>query len=328
MAILITGGSGFVGLNVVERLLELGSETVVYGLAPPPESALEVFSTLPGSLQVVEGDVRDEAALERVFRTHAVDKVVHAAVITSASDRDRRHGSEVIQVNLLGTFGVLEAARRHRVGRVLYLSSGAVYGQSGFAPGHLDEETTIPVPETLYGITKYAAERIALYYKSLWGMDLLAARIGGVFGRWEYATGVRDTLSPQLQVTRLAFQGRETLLPRDGLRDWIYGPDVADALIALLDLKRPKHDVYNIGSAIRWTIEAWCQKLTSVFPQFSYRIVADEKEANVDLHDARDRSPMSIARLVEEMGFRPRFGLDEAVDDYVKWIELHRIWRE
>ncbi len=327
MAVVVTGGSGFVGLNVVERLLQRGSDTVLFAIAPPPESALQVFSGLAGKLHVIEGDVRDEADLRRVFQAHAVDKIVHAAAITSGKDRDRSQAREIIQVNLLGTVALLEVARRRQVRRFLYLSSASVYGQSAFGDHKLDEETTIPVPNSLYGITKYAAERTSLYYKSLWGIDLTVARIGTVFGRWEHETGVRDTLSPPLQATRLAYQGSEAVLPREGLRDWTYGPDVADALIALLDLKRPKHDVYNVGSGTQWTIDSWCAKLRDVFPRFSHRIASDESEANVDFHGARDRAPLSITRLVEDTGFQPQFGLDEAIADYREWIGHHRIWR-
>ena len=328
MAVLVTGGSGFVGLNVVEELIGRGREAIAFGLAPPPGSAIAWLSGLPGTLSVVEGDVTDRAALEGVFRAHAVDGVIHAAAITSAGNRDREHAREVVVVNLLGTVEVLEAARRHRVGRVLYVSSSSVYGRAAFDTDELDEATTVPVPETLYGITKYAAERTALYDRTLWGTDVVAARLTAVFGRWEYGTGVRDTLSPPLQVARLAVRGEAAILPREGLRDWTYATDVAAALIALMDLKRPQHDVYNVSSGTRWTIESWCRKLEDAFPRFSHRIAEDEGEANIDFHGARDRAPLSNARLVKDTGFRARFGLDEAADDYMEWMGHHRMWRD
>ncbi len=327
MAVLVTGGAGFVGLNLIERLLERGRETVAFDRRPPPEAAMRDFGPLAGTLHVAEGDVADGPTIKRVFADHAIDAVIHAAVITSGPERERADGGAVIRVNVLGTYEVLEAARRGGAGRVVYVSSGAVYGAAAFGPDPLDEAASVPVPDTLYGITKYAAERTALYYRGAWGIDVIAARLGGVFGRWEHASGVRDTLSVPLQLVRLAMEGTEAVLPREGVKDWVYGTDVADALITLLEREKPDHDVYHVSAGHAWSVEAWCRALKGALPAFTYRIADAGEAANVDYYAPRDRAIMSVARLADETGFRARFTPEAAAADYVDWIGRHELWR-
>lgn len=323
MAVLITGGFGFVGLNVAEELLRREEEVVLFGLGELPEAARADFAALPGVFHCFEGDVCDASALERAFGGYGVDHVFHGAAVTAGPDRERHDPAAVMEVNLMGTIATLEAARRHGVRRFLSPSSCSVYGASDYDVAVCDEATTQPVPESVYAISKYAAERTAIRLGKRWEMDVVAARITEVFGPWERDTGVRDTLSAPLLVTRLAMQGQEAVLPRPGQRDWGYARDVARALLALLDAEKPKFDVYNISTGVQWTIEAWCDRLRQVYPDFRYRMARSGEEANVDYHDSRDRSPLAIERLTTDIGYQPSFPFTTAFDDYMEWIKDH-----
>ena len=94
---------------------------------------------------------------------------------------------------------ILMAAHRHRVRRVINLSSGSAFGAAAFRHALLDEELPCE-PVSLYAITKYASERVVARLAALWQADFISVRLSGVFGPWERATGVRDTLSPQSQI--------------------------------------------------------------------------------------------------------------------------------
>jgi nucleoside-diphosphate-sugar epimerase len=323
VTVLVTGGSGFVGLNVLQLLLERGEQVVNLSLAPPPAAAGRLFASLPGTLHSVTGDVCDADAVEAVFAAHRPTRVLHGAVITAGPERERRDPAGIVAVNLQGTLTVLEAARRHGAARVVYPSSGSVYGDSAFSAPVLEEDVTLPQPVTLYGISKYAAERAALRYRTLHGLDVVAARLGIVFGRWEHDTGHRDTLSPIYHLTRLAQAGEPARLPNAGRRDWIYAPDVAAGLLALLALPAPRHAVYHVAPGREWSAEEWCERLQRRYPAFRFRLVGSEADANVNLHRATLRAPLSPARLREETGFAPRFGLDEAFADYLDWLEQY-----
>ena len=187
----------------------------------------------------------------------------------------------------------------------------------------MDEATTPPVPIAAYQITKYTGERLALRFKSLFGMDVVCGRIGSVYGPWERATGVRDTLSPLFQLAAIAAEGGAAVLPAvQPPRNWVYSRDIAGALVALMFAERPRHPVYNLSTEDAWDLTRWCEALKRQFPAFSYRSAGDGEEANVSLHDERpeDRATQSIRRLKEDIGFAPAFSPERGCEDYIAWI--------
>jgi nucleoside-diphosphate-sugar epimerase len=95
---------------------------------------------------------------------------------------------------------------------------------------------------------------------------------------------------------------------------------VAAALVRLMEAERPAHEVYNLGPGREWTVAAWCGKLAARYPGFAFRIAREGETPNVDYYLPRDRAPFAIRRLVEDLGYRPRFGLDEAFQDYTDWL--------
>ena len=320
--VLITGASGFVGLNVAEGVLAAGTDAVLFDAQPIPDDARPALTAHPGRFHEVVGDARDAALLDGVFRDFAVERVFHGAAVTGAYERERGDATGILEVNILGTAAVLEAARKHGARRFLYPSSVTVYGESLYRYERMDEDTTPAVPDALYGITKYAGERLSLRYSVLWGLGVACARIGVVFGPWERDTGYRDTLSPYFQIARLATRGEEAVLPpaRD-VRDWIYSRDAAQALVSLLFAEDLDHQVYNVASgAAADDSVLFCEKLAAGFPGFSWRVADTAEDANIVYHGQGDRYPQSITRLEEDLGYRPDFTGAEAFDDYVQWL--------
>lgn len=307
--ILVTGGSGFVGLNVVEQLRARGDEVRVADVDPP---ALDV--------PFLRIDVAQPA--EEMFA--GVKRVIHLAAITAGPDRDARDPARIAEVNLLGTIRMLEAARRHGVERFVYTSTGALYGAAGIGVDHpLDEERDRPVPDTMYGITKYAAERTCLRLAALWNLDVRVGRLGTAFGRWEHVTGARTHTSPPTLVTRLARQGKEAVFPPLGPTDYIYAPDLASAIIAVMDAKAPKHRLYHLSTGAAWPLSEWCEILAQRFPQFRWRESTSDAECNVLPLARTTRTRFSNDRLTKDLGWRARFNLAQARDDFLDWMDKH-----
>ena len=319
MSLLVTGAAGFVGLNIVEAALARGEEVVALSLEAIPAAAQAVFAALPGRLHAVRGDVLDASLLEDVLTRHRPRRMVPAAALTPGGGQEAAQADRTFMVNVVGVLRCLQAAARHGVGRIVYPSSGAVYGANAFGAEPLDEQATPPMPETIYAISKLAAERTALRLRQSTGLDLVAARLGTVFGPWERDTGVRETLSPHLQIAAHAGRGIEAVLPGPGRRDWIYVRDIAAAILALLDSTRSDPPVVNVAPGIEWSMEAWCEALARRRPGFRWRRAADGVLANVDYWMARDRAPLANARLTRDYGFTPRFGLEVALDDFLAW---------
>ena len=321
MLVLVTGGAGFVGVNVLEALLERGHEVVSFdaiGLPPAAERTLERHRH---RLRLESGSVVDAASVDALFRRYRFDRVVHAAAITSGSERESRDPGSIVAVNLHGTVNVLEAARRHDIARMVYVGSGAAYGESLYRLPRLYEQTP-SIPTTLYGITKYAAERMCLRVAALWKLDLACVRLGTVIGPWERNTGARDNFGTHSQLAGMAVQGETAVLTaREIQRDWVYSRDVADAIVTLLHAPALKHTLYNVSSGMLWEepILRWCQALARVFPNFRFRKADAGEEANIWYTD-RDRGLMDVGRLAQDTGFTPGYSAGRAYEAYLEWI--------
>lgn len=322
MAVLVTGGAGFVGLNLVEALLARGHHVTILGRAPVPAAAMRTFAALPGRLRAVEGDVRDPLVLKTLFASDHFDAVFPFAAITSGPAREAEDPESVLQVNLLGVLATLRAARDAGVRRVIVPSSSAVYGESFFAYPLMREADTPCVPSALYGVTKYAVERMGLRLGALWGLDVIAARISAVFGPWEHDTGVRDTISAHAHLAAAARAGKAVVLPeRIPLYHWVYARDLADGLLHLMTLENPTERVFNVSSGLAWGAEIldWCRMLQDAYPAFRF---SQGPQPNITFSDPRDRPMLDITRI-RATGWAPRFPPPAAYPDYLAWLTQH-----
>jgi UDP-glucose 4-epimerase len=322
MRILIFGGTGFVGLNIAASLLARGHAVTLFDRAGLPPSAAKAFARDADRLRVVTGDVTDRAAVEDAI-AGGYDAIILGAAITAGAARDAADPESILQVNLLAHLPILAAAKRHAVARIVNLSSAAAYGDSGSRVELLEEETACD-PVSLYAISKFASEKVAARLAALWDIEIVSVRLSGVFGPWERATGVRDTPSPQAQILAAWREGREAVLQRPGTRDWIYAPDVADAVALLVEAAKPRHRLYNISTAKPWTALQWGGELARLNPGFVCRLAEPNETPDIDLFGPTDRAPLSVARMAQEFGWHARFGCVDSAADLSAWWAQHR----
>ncbi len=322
MAILIIGGSGFIGLNLAEQLLAAGRSVTIFDRAPAPQAARDTFAALPGALTIETGDIHDHERLADCIARHR-DGVIYGAAITAGPQREARDASLILAVNLGGLVATLEAAHDAGVRRVINLSSAAAYGAAGTRNAQLIEDETPEDPRALYPITKFAGERFCARLAQLWGADIRSVRLSGVFGPWEYDTGLRDTLSPQWQILKALEAGESAILSREGYRDWLYSRDAARAVIALLDAPELTQDLYNIAPGAPTALIDWGRMAARAMglPETRCRLAHAAETATIDLHMPRDRAPMDITRLVADTGFAPAFDDAGSVADLIAWRE-------
>ena len=310
----------------MEELASSGSHVVALGRYALPAYVTEEFQRRYGCVNFEVGDVRDGLRLERICQRQGVETIVHAATITADAGRESRIPDEITSVNVLGTVSVLQAARALQCRRVVYVGSGQAYGLTHRDGKLIEEERSPSRPEELYGITKLAAEQIALRLGEVWKLDVVAVRLGSVCGPWEFDTGDRDTLSPQLRIARMAVRGEEAILPkRESWRDWVYSRDVARGLAAAVHVPACRHRVYHLTSGLNWKdhLLRWCDTLQVAYPKFSWHVASELETQNVDHVVRRDRAPMSTARIKADLNFEAKFGPAEAYDDYIAWLREH-----
>lgn len=317
MKILITGGTGFVGLNIARELMDAGHQVVTFDLGGIKPTAY--FDGVQ-ALTVHTGSVLSPEQIMAAIGQYNIDGIVHGAAITASQARETTAATDILEVNTLGTINVLEAALATGVKRVVSLGTGSVFGSAVKSGGTLDECVDIPQPDTLYGISKYAAERVAVRYRQTRALDVVVARLGVVFGRYEHDTGLRDTLSAPLALGQLALKSAHAKVYRGLPNDWVYAGDVARAVALLLDAQVPLSPTYQIGTGRTWSVENWCERLAKTCPGFTYDMVDDQEKATIGRVTPLSRPCFSIDRLSRELGYEPKFMPPAAFDDYMQWL--------
>jgi UDP-glucuronate 4-epimerase len=323
MKTLISGSSGFVGIALTEELLEHGEDVVGLDIVAPPPAATHSFKLKKGRFSFAQGSALDSALLEEAIKRHDVRRLVALAAITAGSNREKDDPYTITNVTIGGTVTAIAAAAKHGIKRIVYVSSGAVYGASGETAGILIEDEVAQRPEGLYGISKQAAEAAALRLGKLYDIDVVAGRLGTCFGPWERETGVRDTLSALLQVLRIAQHGGEAILPRNSMRDWLYVRDGAAGLHALLRTPQLPHAISNVAAGFEFSTDQWCALLKEKFPRFRWHNAVRGEQPNINLYNTYDRASMDISRLRRDTNFLPKYDLPLAFEDFEAWQKIN-----
>lgn len=321
--VLITGASGFIGLNLVEVFLAEGWRVVALSLDGIPLYAARQLATSSGELIDVRGDVRDKALLERVLAEQRFDAVVAGAAITAGAVREQAVPAEIFEVNVVAVMRLLELAARYQVPRMLCFSSSAAMGELPFG-GRAVLEDDAPCPLTLYGITKASLEHSARRWNSFGNAPrLMVARLTAAIGPWERATGVRDTLSPPLAIVRAVLEGRPIApLPEGGARDYAYAPEVARQLFWMLTAEQPRHMLYQLSPGVVWHASLMIEALRACGLTVRVEPGGEVIAFNDDL--TRTRSPLSAQRIAAE--FRAPPGAQEAALAFARWALVNRAW--
>jgi UDP-glucose 4-epimerase len=238
MRVLVTGGSGFIGSHVVDKLRARGHTPVIYDLRPSPwhEDA---------GPETVLGSITDREALERAL--HSCDAVAHLAAVADVNDVHAAP-EDAERVNARGTVAVLEAARRAGVKRIVYASTIWVY--SDCAEEEVDEDTLLPPPSHLYTSTKLAGELYCKAYQELYGIDYTILRFGIPYGPRAREAAVIPAFVGK------ALRGEPLTLAGDGgqSRRFVYVEDLADGVALGLD-EIATNRIYNLASDENVTIK-------------------------------------------------------------------------
>ena len=208
MSTLVTGGTGFVGANIVRELARAGHEVVSYDISSADGLVRQFVADWEGAITFVQGDIRDGEAVSALANGYGIDKIIHAATYTvNQHELEVERGRDVVGINVEGLANVLELARIASVGRFLYVSSGAAYGTAGGTDQTYSEDMPVS-PEVMYAVTKYAGELITRRYGALHGFSTVSVRLSTPYGPMERVTGHRAVMSALYQWTGQIARGR------------------------------------------------------------------------------------------------------------------------
>ena len=318
MATLVTGGTGFVGANIVRDLAINGHDVVSFDINGPDILLEQFLGDAASKITFVQGDIVDSNSVQLLGRNHQIDKIVHAAVYTvNRTALEIERSREVISINLEGTANMLELARTLKVDRFVYVSSGAAYGNALPADQTLNEETP-PSPDNLYGITKFSSEMITSRYGELHGLSTVSVRLSTPYGPMERITGHRAVMSVFYDWTGRAVRG-ESITPQglSGGRDYTYISDIANGIRTVLDSTSLLHSLYNITSGTWVTYKQILDAVVELSPTTS--VEYSPSNPNDFGGENYSRGPLSGHRLFEDLGWTPRFDLKAGLRDYIQW---------
>jgi UDP-glucuronate 4-epimerase len=313
--ILVTGGAGFIGSHLVERLLARGDTITVLdnfdAFYAPAIKRANAQTALQGPHRqqyiLVEGDIRDHQAVDTVFARGAFDAVVHLAA--RAGVRPSIEDPVLYEdVNLKGTARLLEACRRHGVRRFLFGSSSSVYGDTTPAPFH--EDARIDRPVSPYAATKAAGELQCHTYHHLFGLHVSCLRFFTVYGPRQ---------RPEMAIHkfgRLILEGKP--LPRFGdgrsERDYTYIDDILDGVVRALD-RVDGYRIYNLGESRRVSLSLLIELLEKELGRKAIVEAMPDQPGDVKLTCA------DVSRARAELGYEPRVPIEEGIRRFAAWLK-------
>jgi nucleoside-diphosphate-sugar epimerase len=326
--ILVTGASGFIGVNVVRCLAEkgysvLGTTRRTDGPGPLVDDYLE---GLGDRVNWITLDLRDSGKVMNIAEAHDIGGIIHAAVFTPASrELEQTRSREILESNLMGTVNTLELAKEASVGRYVYISSSGVYGSTGDPTESVPESSPTPYLHAsgFYRTTKIACERLTEHYNLLFPMTTTSMRVGAPYGCMERPSGSRHRMGPIYRLLELILtEKRDRLRVKelDYTRDWTFAMDTASCLVAGLETPAPISRLYNvtrgINSSLREILTA-IQEVPGV--DFEWEEVGNDMNADFPESVGIRRGPLNIEKARSELGFQPQYDLKGGIRAYVDW---------
>lgn len=299
--ILVTGGAGFIGTNLINRMLE-GSDLRIRVLdnLSNPSGALQEGERV----QVVVGDILDADAVRAAVE--GVDAVIHLAAHTRVVE-SMEDPVFNLRVNVLGTINVLEAMREAGVSRILSASTGGAIVGDVPPPVH---ENLVPRPAAPYGASKLAVEGYLSAYAQSFGLAPLSLRFSNIYG-----THSRNKGSVVAHFIKAITSEGRIIIYGDGTqtRDFLYVSDLCDGIIAALDSNTT--GVMQLGSGKPTSVNELVELMRGILP-LPFEIVHEDSRAGEVMHTHCD-----ITRAATCIGFRPETGLVEGIQLTWDWFK-------
>ena len=313
MTTLVTGGTGFIGSNLVKVLVEKGHHVISHDIAPPDPLVRRYLGPHFDEVTWLQADITDRQAVTDLADGHSFDKIVHAAVYTVVLEEvERQEAARIFDINLAGTVNLLELAASQDCARFVYVSSGGVY-ESLRGPGVVLKETEELVPpKSIYSVSKYASELLTSRYSHLHGFSAVSVRLGGPYGPMERPTGHRSVMSMLHQMTGRAVRGEPLQAPEPAVWSFTHSLDLAAGIALALDHPSPGHDVYNLASGESYTTAELLDAFRTSVP--GVRFEGDGFESRASSYGVTD-----VTRIKEDLGFEPQFDIAAGLRQYINW---------
>jgi dTDP-glucose 4,6-dehydratase len=331
MKLLVTGGAGFIGSAVVRQAVAAGHHVVNLDALTYAACLDNVASVADSPLYAFEqADIRDRAALDRVFAAHDPDVVMHLAA-ESHVDRSIDGPGDFIETNITGTYNMLEAARSYWVAkgkpdsfRFHHISTDEVFGSLPADPDVMFTEDTAYDPRSPYSASKASSDHLVRAWAETYGLPVVLTNCSNNYGPYHFP----EKLIPVVILNALAGKPLPIYGKGDNIRDWLYVEDHADALLLVVQ-KGVLGRSYNIGGENERTNLELVQTLCAILDRKRPKVAgsyADQITFVTDRpgHDAR--YAIDPSRIRDELGWRPSVTVEEGLEKTVDWYLDNDAW--
>jgi nucleoside-diphosphate-sugar epimerase len=311
-------GSGLIGSQIARILVERGEKPVLMDVAAQTKSVGEIVDL--AKVTLINGDVLRPLSIVDALRAHNITRIAHTAANPLLTLGAQREPYSAIQLNIMGTVNVLEAARITGLKRVVVSSSSVLnhYLDGGEDGGDFGREEAFPRPTTFYSATKQAVESLGLNYAKWCGIEFAGLRYGAVFGPWSGAGGGGPS-NVIRQALKDALAGREATVP-PGAMEWVYSKDAARGTVLALDAKDLGKGVFNLTMGRLTTPSEMAAAISAAVLGAKAKF---EMPAGTGVSLANRAEHADLSRSKKHLGYEPQFPLMEAIKDQVEWMRNH-----
>ena len=311
MKVLVTGGAGFIGSNLANKLLERGDQVVIIDnfndYYDPKVKRDRIKTILKGKkFKLYKGDIRDVKLLERIFKTEKLDKVVHLAAMAGVRYAIK-NPLIYADVNVLGTTNLLQLAAKYKLKSFVYASSSSVYGNNKKLP--FSETDSVDTPISPYAATKKATELMAHVFSHVHGLPTTGLRFFTVYGPW----GRPDMALFKFTKNILAGLPIDVYNHGKMSRNFTYVDDIVSGTITVLDANLPC-GVMNIGGDKEETLLRYIEVLEKCLGKIAKKNMMPMQQGDVP-------STVADIKKLRKLGWKPTTRIEKGIANFVEWYK-------
>ena len=309
MKILITGGAGFIGSACAKKLMDRGDQVVLIDnfndYYDPSLKEARIKKFLKGyKFKLYRGDIRDEKLIDRIFKKEKIDKVIHLAAMAGVR-YSLKNPKLYLDVNVMGSVNLLEAAVKYKIKNFVFASSSSVYGNNKKVP--FSESDSVDTPISPYAASKKSDELIAHVYHHIYGLNVTALRFFTVYGPWG-----RPDMALFLFTDAIS-KGRPINVFNRGKmsRNFTYIDDIVSGTLTVLD-KCKGYGVMNIGGDKEETLMRYIEVLEDCLGKKAKKNMLPMQPGDV---------PKTVAdiRKLRKLGWKPTTRIEQGIKNFVDW---------
>ena len=306
--ILVTGGAGFIGSHILDRLVREDYEVVCVDNLSGLHITNKIY--VPKGVRFIHGDISNYGFIEKVIIDHHIDAIFHVAANANVPYSDDFPMVD-FQSNALGTFNLLNLAIKQKVKKFVFSSTAAVYGEPQYTP--IDESHPL-CPISNYGVTKLYGEKLGMAYHKTYDLDFSALRVFNTYGPRQPRYVLYDLIK------KLSTNKNNLDVLGDGtqIRDYSYVENTVDAFMMVFESPKSRGEVYNIAGGQPISIKDLVSKISNlleVSPQVFYTGMSWKGDI-INLTS-------DISKIETELGYKAVKSFDQGLRDTITWFKAH-----